>query len=107
MPRVRGVGGVLGNRGMEYRRMNHLIAAIILLLATTIPAMSIGVKVSPIESGNCTSGDFVTGYAPSTGARACGTPTAGAPAGSNGDIQLKSGSVFSALTPGSGIATFL
>jgi hypothetical protein len=63
--------------------------------------------VSPIQSGDCSAGDFVTGYS-TTGARQCDTPAGGSPGGSTGDIQYNNAGAFGGRAPsgnGTSVAT--
>jgi len=89
--------------------MNKIILlAVFGLLGVAVPiAYTAGPFTSKVEIGNCSSGDFVTGYGAS-GTRGCGTPAAAGITQLTGDVTAGPGSgsqattlASTAVTPGS------
>lgn len=67
-----------------------LVAPLVLVAQTS--------TVSPVRTFTCSAGDFVNQLA-GTGAFSCGTPTAGSPGGSTGDIQYNNAGAFGGRAP--------
>ena len=63
-----------------------------------IPAGNVATATALAANGtNCGAGEFAAGVDASGNAEGCDTPTGAPPAGSDGDIQVKSGSSFAAF----------